>query len=301
MEKLINTHTKSEQEKIAANKAKAQAFLAKLRSNSEERPREAGYDGYRVREALSTRDKPTYQCPACKHMVNKTDTHGYTRNDQGITRVSALPCPVCAPPVRRHQRALQAAKYLRAIEGQLTPISQKERGYTFQSFRGNKDALELMEDFCTDEGIRDIYLFGKSGRGKTGLVRAAFAKLEAQGIDTLFLKSDKYLDLLRANFDARNGDTNHVEEITRGVPVLAVDDFGVGRFTEFSIAEFEKLIDERTSLGLRTVITSNFDLKQLYNVMCLDKFKGGFQPAERVISRLADYEKYQVVGSDMRG
>ena len=78
------------------------------------------------------------------------------------------------------------------------------------------------------------------------------------------------------------------------MPLLALDDLGLERRTDWGVEEISALIDGRTAAGLPTVITSNYSLGELATLW------GGVDGA-RAASRIAGAcERIAVGGPDRR-
>lgn len=138
---------------------------------------------------------------------------------------------------------------------------------------------------------RGTYLFGEPGRGKT-YAAACCVRLAAEaGRKAKLVTVPMLLEQARAGYDG--GDRLALER-ARGYELLALDDLGMERATEWTMETLSALIDHRTSRGLPTVVTSNFALGRLR-----DRW-GGIE-GDRLASRLAGAcERVEVKGADRR-
>lgn len=145
-----------------------------------------------------------------------------------------------------------------------------------------------------DQG-RGAYLWGEPGRGKTyaaaHAVRVAVERGGAGSASAKLLSAKQLLDSIRDGFNG--GDRDALRRAER-VPLLALDDLGAERPTDWAIETLTGLIDARTAEGLPTIVTSNYSLGQLREVW-------GGVPGARIASRLGGAcERIEVTGPDRR-
>ena len=133
---------------------------------------------------------------------------------------------------------------------------------------------------------RGAYLWGEPGRGKT------YAAAHAVRVAVERSKGTKHLlDSIRDGFNGGDRDALRRAET---VPLLALDDLGAERPTDWAIETLTGLIDARTAEGLPTIVTSNYSLGQLRELW-------GGMPGARIASRLGGAcERIEVTGPDRR-
>lgn len=284
-----------------ANKADFQAFLARAKQRNARR-REEGYVNP-FNNDYSTSPK-NYTCPTCLHEVNP-DSPGYLGYDQRLKR--PIPCPECYPiyKARRDRRTSDALietlvtlnKFPNRFNIPSGKLSLKLETYPET---GDMDALRLFEQFITGR-IRELFVSGEPGTGKTGLAIGAAQELIDQGVQVLFLPMTDYINLLLENntsdFD------NNIKTIAMLVDTLIIDDMGVERSNEsgFTVRETQELIDKRHDENKRTLITSNLTLDGLAEHWHLQKGdRTGFQDAKRLISRMQPWKWHKMTGPDLR-
>ena len=99
------------------------------------------------------------------------------------------------------------------------------------------------------------------------------------------------LDGIKAEWD---GGERAVLQRAERYALLALDDLGMERPTEWAMETLSRLIDSRTMEGLPTIITSNYSLGELR-----DRW-GGMEGA-RIVSRIAgSCERVEMTGRDRR-
>ena len=131
------------------------------------------------------------------------------------------------------------------------------------------------------------FLIGSVGNGKTHLAIAALNEWARQGKYGRFAKAPDWLALMRAHAVVEEGrvDSEFILDQYSRTPMLALDDLGTQRSTEFGGEQLFRLLDRRCDARLPTVVTSNSSVDQL---------------DPRIISRLR--EGLTICrGEDMRG
>lgn len=292
-----------------------EAYQRRLQALSKKHVRrEEGYDGP-MSPLPRPEEKLTHRCPNCGYMVNETDTHGWKRREvPNSYDVKPEPCPTCSPVVRLYQNGKKARRWAQTLVStrvftDICNLPDGARNLNFTEFDylpGTDPAARAHMQSFVDGRINNLLLTGDTGRCKTGLAISAIHELKARGVDCLMISMKQYLDLLREDMSkAKKGeDISHIRQIVRGVHVLLIDDLGVERITEtgFAVEETQAIIEDRHNLGLRTIITTNMSLKGLKAYWKMESYENyGFQPGERIVSRLTGwYKVVTVAGIDQR-
>lgn len=285
---------------------KKDSFIARMQQVSTTN-RHTGESYVPLPEHKLTKPAHMFECARCHCMVNKVDTYGIIRKPLAIDpsapvqKVLTIPCPMCSPAVIKAQARKRVHGYIKTLvhnnklfNMENLPVNAEELTMLEYPQRGDQQAKAKIQTFI-DGVITEMYLTGKPGVGKTGLSIAAANELSAQGCQVLMISHAQYVSLLKANFKLEDQErNNHIEEIVKNVEILFMDDLGAENATDFTLAQFQDVIEYRHSAGLRTMISSNFNLKGLEMVWSLKSFDGtGFQPVERTIDRLRGW--YELV------
>lgn len=141
-----------------------------------------------------------------------------------------------------------------------------------------------------------VYLWGKPGRGKTYAAAQAVRDAVMSGYlpecrqPAALCHVSRTLAAMRRDID--EGESWRVPFLER-VPLLALDDLGAERMTEWAVEQVASIIDARSFAGLPTIVTSNLSVGELREAV------GGIQGA-RLASRLSAYERIEATGMDRR-
>ena len=141
------------------------------------------------------------------------------------------------------------------------------------------------------ENGRGTYLWGLPGRGKTYAAASAVRLAVVSGKNAKLVTTTDLLGSIREGFD-----TNDFSPLARakGYALLALDDLGVEKPTEWAMEIITTIIDARCASGLPTIITSNYSLGELRD-------RWGGMSGMRLASRIAGAcERIEVAGPDRR-
>jgi DNA replication protein DnaC len=131
------------------------------------------------------------------------------------------------------------------------------------------------------EPYPNLVLIGGIGVGKSGLAWPIVRRCIEHDVPAMFATWAELLD------DARRavGERSRAPRMERAatVAILALDDLGAERSTEWGIGELRRVVEDRLQAGLPTIVTTNYDLGDLGRRLSDDAIEGG-----RIVSRLAE-------------
>lgn len=173
-------------------------------------------------------------------------------------------------------------------------IPQRYLGKTFADYNEtaeNRDALEMthwfVEEYPQDCGM---YFYGGPGTGKTLLAAIIAREMICAGRKVVFGDVPSLLKKIKERFDygayARYDDGMTAQMILDkylSTQFLVLDDIGSGQMTPWSVGVMYQIINDRYNAGLRTLITSNYDLDGLKRRLTV---AGAEMEAEKIISRI---------------
>ena len=165
-----------------------------------------------------------------------------------------------------------------------TGLSQREMALT---------ARKVCENFANRwpaGKVRDIILTGKSGLGKTFLLRAIAARLLERDVSVLLISAYEFTRLARKETFGEDG---ALEELLTA-DVLLLDDLGSEPLMQnITVEQLFRVVNERQSRNLATVFSTNLNLNEFKN-----------RYTERILSRMSDTRTAAVlflIGEDIRG
>lgn len=236
--------------------------------------------------------KPPRQdvCPEC-HQPIEEFSFGQVADRRDPYHVVYLDCPTCAPPAKQRRMAKRVA----ALMGD-SHIPTYAAVWTFATMPKtiSPSAVAQAKRFADGgEAKRGLYLFGDLGVGKTSIAISIIRVAMSRGDAAMFIRSIDLMNRLRAAIAHGSDDGDYLLAVAKSVRWLALDDLATERATEYVIEQFYALIETRRSLGLYTVITSNYSLSELDDRWRPRNKDGapipGFHIGQRVIDRIAEY------------
>jgi DNA replication protein DnaC len=199
----------------------------------------------------------------------------------GIARAAVLPgppCPWCGGVGRREVeingvwrvgkcRCQRVADRVALFNAAGVPARHADS--TMESFRHDvpspnhavRPVRAWLDAFRPGQEGRGLVLWGPPGRGKTHLMVAAVRELVFRyGVAARFIEFTHLLSRIREGIDRNDGEATTLTPLVN-VPVLAVDELGKGRKTDWELAIIDEIITRRYNSGGILLATTNFPFR----------------------------------------
>lgn len=167
---------------------------------------------------------------------------------------------------------------------------------------------QWVDSFQPEVENRGIVLHGPVGRGKTHLLVALLRELIFRhGVEVRFIEFSRLLSMLKQGYSSGKSDAGVLGELAT-VPVLAIDELGKGRLSDWELAVIDEVISRRYNAMGCTLATTNYAPGEAtgFESANLSTAKGPSQKlvdrvGERVYSRLCQVVDFiEVSGKDHR-
>lgn len=171
-------------------------------------------------------------------------------------------------------------------------IKKRFQSRTFESFEidnKNMEAYEIANTYAEkfkhykDKG-EGLYFVGSFGTGKTHLAVAIALQLINQGVPVICKTLIDLLGEIKKTFDDDSRVNEHqVLGLYRTVDLLVIDDLGKEPPTDWAMATFYSIINDRYENCLPTIITTNYNDKELIDRLSR---KSDIKTAGAIVDRL---------------
>lgn len=222
-------------------------------------------------------------------------------------------CPLCRDTgyVGEHKKAFCPCVIKRCDKLLSESLEMPETGECFESFDpgvfsdapldgldfSQREYAQVLRDKCEAYAGRlpgvpvpNLLFYGKSGLGKTFLLRSIARRAQERGVPALSVTANTLLNAIRKSYFSHEDDGLAPFYQTQ---LLLIDDLGTEPLWEnITVEQLFALLDARFSARRNTVISTNLSLRELQQ-----------RYTERIASRLLDARLCQAVrflGSDIR-
>jgi DNA replication protein DnaC len=138
--------------------------------------------------------------------------------------------------------------------------------------------------FRLDQPTRGFLLYGRPGGGKTHILASTLRYLALErGVGSRYVEFLLLLSDIRAGFNANRSHMEILKPLL-AVPVLAIDELGKERGTEWERSMLDELISRRFNSGLSTLFATNYYLRA-------EDYPVREEPGRRVSTRSAEFAR----------
>lgn len=184
------------------------------------------------------------QCPQCR------DTGWIAVSDERRARRSRCPHARLSHRITAFNEAGIPARHARSTRATFQPTGEPMQGFMAVN--------TWLESFVPGEENRGLVLHGPVGRGKTHLIVALLRDLVFRhGVTVRFVEFSHLVGDLKAGFDIGRGTHSLLDPLVH-VDVLAIDELGKGRNTEFEGTIVDELVSRRYNAAVPILATTNF-------------------------------------------
>ena len=134
--------------------------------------------------------------------------------------------------------------------------------YSQEHIRAKNVAEEFAKKFRKDRATQGFLLYGRPGAGKTHLLVATLRWLALEkGVSGRYVEFMLLLSDIRSGFNENRSHMDILKPLLH-VPVLAIDELGKERGTEWERSMLDELISRRFNSGLATLFATNYFLEE---------------------------------------
>ena len=191
-------------------------------------------------------------------------------------------------------KSKQTGKSIEDLSGQLEDVYRRfipARFFSAEIDKMNKEIQNFIFNFDRIlSGCNGLYLYGECGTGKTYAFYAMQKVAIANELKFKIFNATTLLNKIRSGFNKNSENDNFLEEISEMGGILAIDDIGSEKLTDWVGETFYSIINTRYERMLPTFFSSNLSLPELAEKM-----------GDRIDSRIAEMcQIIKLSGKDLR-
>ena len=188
-------------------------------------------------------------CPRC------LDSGTVTALVDGVPRTGRCRCQRPKDRARLFSAAQIPGRYTRAT---LETYTQGIIRHAPENMTVLQDISRWMAQWRPGQENRGLILHGPVGRGKTHLLVAVVRDLILRhGIPARFVEFTRLLSQLKAGYSAGRSGSDVIDPLV-DIPVLAIDELGKGRLTDWELTVIDEVISRRYNAMACTLGSTNF-------------------------------------------
>lgn len=219
--------------------------------------------------------------------IERRAVEGLSRDDTYTDKDGVLRCSVCQEPRKvfvkaiGHEMPVTCSCYARKevaqkLRERIALVKQKaetcqlyDSNYNKFTFAGDNSPKSAASVQCRayvehwaemERNNFGLIFSGTLGTGKSFFAAAVVNELRARGVSTLIVTTSRLINALRASRDPLG-----VTDELNSFQLVALDDLGAERDTDFSVEQIENFINDRILINRPLLVTTNLTGKELNN------------------------------------
>jgi len=192
-------------------------------------------------------------CPQCGGT-------GHARTEiDGVITMGRCRCQMLPDRIRLFNNAGIPSRY---IEATFVSFAQTDNGQLKDLAPSAIQALgvcsQFIDTYLPGATNRGLVLHGDVGRGKTHLMIAMIREMIFRhGIPCRFIEFSRLLSMLKEGYSSGKSDAPLLDGLS-DIPVLAIDELGKGRLTDWELTIIDEVISRRYNALGCTLATTNY-------------------------------------------